>query len=164
MPKINLLQISLTLLTLLSFGCASIVSKSQYPVNITSAPMGATIIVEDKSGNQILKSRTPAMVTLSAGSGYFSAAQYTITFIKEGYNTQRKTLSPGIDGWYIGNIFIGGLIGLLIVDPITGAMYKLDERVNANLYPSGNSSVNDGLQIMDIAEIPNEWKDHLVTL
>lgn len=164
MAKINLIQISLSLTILFAVGCASIVSKSQYPVNITSAPMGATIIVQDKSGNQILKSQTPAMVTLNAGAGYFSPAQYTITFIKEGYNTQRRTLSPGLDGWYIGNIFIGGLIGMLIVDPITGAMYKLDDRVNANLYPSGDSSVKDSLQIIDIAQIPNEWKEHLVAL
>jgi hypothetical protein len=35
-------------------------------------------------------------------------------------------LDSTLSGWYFGNILIGGLIGLLIVDPLTGAMYDLE--------------------------------------
>jgi len=38
-----------------------------------------------------------------------------------------------MSGWYWGNILIGGLIGMLVVDPLTGAMYKLPDGANANL-------------------------------
>lgn len=30
-----------------------------------------------------------------------------------------------LSGWYFGNMILGGLIGMLIVDPLTGAMYNL---------------------------------------
>ena len=38
-----------------------------------------------------------------------------------------KTRDAYLNGWYIGNVVFGGLIGLLIVDPETGAMWRLDE-------------------------------------
>ena len=38
-----------------------------------------------------------------------------------------------MDGWYAGNILIGGLLGLLIIDPATGSMWKLDESVQVAL-------------------------------
>ena len=34
-------------------------------------------------------------------------------------------LDSSLSGWYFGNIIFGGLIGMLIVDPVTGAMYNL---------------------------------------
>lgn len=33
-----------------------------------------------------------------------------------------------MNGWYIGNLLFGGIIGLLIVDPATGAMWTLIPR------------------------------------
>jgi hypothetical protein len=39
-----------------------------------------------------------------------------------------------VNGWYIDNNLFGGLIGMLIVDPITGAMYKLSpDKLDASL-------------------------------
>lgn len=38
-----------------------------------------------------------------------------------------------VNGWYIGNILFGGVIGLLAVDPATGAMYSFPDSVNATL-------------------------------
>ncbi len=32
-----------------------------------------------------------------------------------------------MNGWYAGNIVFGGLIGILIVDPATGAMWDIKE-------------------------------------
>jgi hypothetical protein len=43
-----------------------------------------------------------------------------------------------MDGWYIGNILFGGVIGFLIVDPATGAMWKLGDPVYGNLAPDPN--------------------------
>lgn len=53
-------------------------------------------------------------------------------------------ISGKIDvGWYlVGNIFIGGLIGWLIVDPLTGAMWTLSPDM---IYaPLGQQSVLPG--------------------
>ena len=56
-----------------------------------------------------------------------------MTFSKEGYEEQSQTLQSSMDGWYWGNFLFGGLIGMLAVDPATGAMYKLPPGKTANL-------------------------------
>ena len=120
----------------ISTGCASIVSKSEYPVSISSNPSGAVVTIKDKYGLDIHKATTPSTVGLSAGSGsYFGKAAYTFEFEKEGYLPAGASLSAGFDAWYIGNIVFGWWIGWFIVDPITGAMWKLNNRVYANLSP-----------------------------
>jgi hypothetical protein len=43
------------------------------------------------------------------------------------------TITGTMSGWYIGNILFGGLIGMLAVDPVTGAMYVFPESVSAAL-------------------------------
>ena len=106
-------------------GCASIISKSMYPVTVSSLPTGASIVVTDEDGKQIYKGVTPSTLTLEAGKAYFDSREYTVTFSKAGYEEQTAVIKPGIDGWYFGNILVGGLIGMLIVDPITGAMWKV---------------------------------------
>ncbi len=72
-------------------------------------------------------------VELKAGGGYFRAQTYTIVLSKEGFEDQVISVRSSMDGWYWGNILIGGLIGMLIVDPITGAMFKLPESVAVNM-------------------------------
>ena len=44
-------------------------------------------------------------------------------------------LESEVDSWYFGNILFGGLIGMLIIDPATGAMWKLPENVSTDLSP-----------------------------
>ncbi|QYM78788.1 hypothetical protein K0B96_16015 [Horticoccus luteus] len=34
-------------------------------------------------------------------------------------------IRPEMSGWYWGNILFGGLIGMIVVDPITGSMWNL---------------------------------------
>jgi hypothetical protein len=63
---------------------------------------------------------------LDSGHGYFTRARYTVTASKDGYTPAMTPLQTSINPWYWGNIVIGGLIGILIVDPITGAMFEID--------------------------------------
>jgi uncharacterized protein YceK len=114
-------------ISVLSTGCASIVSKSRYPVAITTEPPAAKIEVKDQDGVVRFTGVSPTTATLDAGKGYFSRARYTITASKEGYTPSVMPLQSSVDGWYWANILFGGLIGLLIVDPITGAMYQIDQ-------------------------------------
>ena len=117
-------------------GCASIVSKSQWPVTINSNPSGAAVTIKNTSGMEMQKGITPMTITLPSKKGFFSSASYNFDFEKEGYYPARSSISASLNGWYWGNILFGGLIGLLIVDPATGAMWKLDEGpVYANLSP-----------------------------
>jgi uncharacterized protein YceK len=117
----------------LGSGCASIVSKSDWPVRVSSNPAGATCTVLDKKGTAISKAVTPTIFMLKSGDGFFRSADYTLRFEKEGYQPASTELSAGLNGWYWGNIVFGGLIGMLIVDPATGAMWRLDESVTGTM-------------------------------
>lgn len=114
-------------------GCASILGESKYPVNVSSAPAGASFEITDKSGQVIHSGNTPSTVTLKSGKGYFSGETYTLRFKKQGYADRTVTLDSSLSGWYWGNILFGGLIGMLIVDPATGAMFKLPEQASADM-------------------------------
>ncbi len=119
---------------LLLCSCASIVSKSVYPVSLCSSPTGLKYELRDKNGVAVSTGRTPAMVTLHASNGFFSPARYQLfCFSEDGKSFSQVPVSASLDGWYVGNILFGGLIGWLIVDPATGAMWKLPDMAYANL-------------------------------
>ena len=104
---------------------------------------GAMVTVKNKRGMDIHRALTPTTVTLDASTGFFSPARYTFIFEKDGYNSTSASLSAGLDGWYIGNILFGGLIGMVIVDPATGAMWRLGDTVYGNLSTSSVRSLRD---------------------
>lgn len=113
-------------------------SKSSWPVNLDSIPSGTTVTLTDKNGTELLRNvRTPTTVILDASAGYFQRAHYTFVFEKEGYSSTSNSISARLNPWFYGNIgFVGlGSIGFLIVDPATGAMWKLDEAVTGRLSP-----------------------------
>lgn len=137
--------LKISLIAIMAFavtGCASIVSDSKYPVAVTSSPSGAAYEIVNESGVSVRSGVTPDEVTLRAGAGYFDGEKYTVTYRKDGYNSSTQTLESGIDGWYWGNIVIGGLIGMLIVDPATGAMYTLPEKINSTLTAAPVSAIS----------------------
>jgi hypothetical protein len=114
-------------------GCASIVSHSSWPVAIKSKPDQADFTITNKKGEKIHTGTTPATVTLTSGSGYFSGETYNVTFGKNGYQDKTGTVDTGINGWYWVNFLFGGFIGVLIFDPATGAMWRLPESYHADL-------------------------------
>ncbi|WP_431158665.1 PEGA domain-containing protein [Winogradskyella poriferorum] len=163
--KQKLTAVFLSCVLLFTTSCASIVSKSNYPITINSSPSDAKITITDKNGKEVYKGNTPAELKLKAGSGFFSKASYQVKFEKMGYDTKLVPIEFKLDGWYFGNILIGGLIGLLIVDPATGAMYKLDkEYISETLSPSTASVEKEALKFYTIDTIPEAWRPHLVAL
>lgn len=119
--------------TISATGCASIVSKSTWPVTIQSKPTGAKCVVAKSSGKQLHSGETPMTVMLESGDGFFQWANYTVTCDKPGYQQSVVKAESHLNGWYFGNIVFGGLIGLLIVDPATGAMYRMDDSQTVDL-------------------------------
>lgn len=99
-------------------------------------------------------------VTLNRGAGYFKPEIYTIKFDKEGYESKEVVVTGQVNGWYFGNIIFGGLIlGMLIVDPNTGAMYSLStDKVDEALVAVGakTSKVDNSLTIVSINDVPAE--------
>jgi hypothetical protein len=81
------------------------------------------------------------------------------------YDTRTVPIDFKLDGWYIGNIIFGGLIGFLIVDPATGAMWKLDtEFVNETLSKTSASIDEPSLKVFGYNDIPDSWRDKLVKI
>lgn len=150
--------------SILFTSCASIVSKSSYPISINSAPSEAQIVIKDKKGIEIFSGQTPATLKLKSGSGFFGKARYQVTFNKSGYQTKTVPIEFKLNGWYFGNLLFGGVLGMLIIDPATGAMYKIEtEFLNETLLPTKTTASNE-LRVYNIGEIPAEWKNHLVSL
>lgn len=149
----------------LSFSsCASIVSKSTYPLTINTNPSGVSVVIKNDKGESIYDGISPATVKLKSGAGFFKKASYTVHVSGEGYSPQTLPVNFKIDGWYWGNILLGGVIGMLIVDPATGAMYKLeDEYMNINMGKS-STNVTPSLKVYDYASTPKELQDKLVRI
>ena len=145
-------------------GCASIVSKSAYPVYIRTNPVGANISITDKKGKEVYKGQSPAMVTLKSGAGYFSKAEYQVKLSSRGYGEKIIPVYYKLNGWYFGNLLFGGVIGFLIVDPATGAMWKIaDPVIDETLVKTiASGSTIPTLNIVSIQDMPEEFKGRLV--
>ncbi len=158
--KVTMLAIALP--TLFS-SCATIFGHSSYPVSINSNPTGANVSITDKKGKEVYKGASPATVTLKSGAGFFGKAEYQVKISSTGYAEQIIPVNYKLNGWYFGNLLIGGVLGMLIVDPATGAMWKLDTPpINVTLSKSTASTEIPTLKIVDIANIPQNMKDKLV--
>jgi hypothetical protein len=116
-------------------GCATIIKGTRQRVSIFASPAGAQVTVYDDSGSVILSQQAPCTLKLKRGSGFFSAGEYRVQVEKPGYAPAIVTISGSVNAWYIvGNLFIGGLIGWVIVDPLCGGMWNLSpSAVNAVL-------------------------------
>lgn len=153
--------------SLLLGSCASIVSHSSWPVSFSSAPVGATVTVIDRHGKEVFSGPTPAAVELRSGAGFFQRAMYEVRFTKPGFDTKTLPLEANVNGWYFGNLLFGGWIGMLIVDPATGAMYRISQKsVQASLTQTTGLNPDMGnpqsLRIMSLEEVPAQLRPLLV--
>lgn len=160
--KTKIVAIFLAISTLC--GCSSIVSKSEYSVAINSSPDQATFIIKNRAGLEIHSGITPQTVTLKSSAGFFKGESYTIVLNKDGYPEKLFTLSSTVDGWYFGNLLIGGPLGMLIVDPATGAMFKLPPRVDISFDSAPVAARTDELMIGTLDSLTEEQKARLVAI
>ena len=141
--------------------CASIVSKSNWPITVDSTP-NSSITITNRKGAEVYKGNTPAALKLKSGSGFFSKESYVVTFNRNGYETKKINIECKLNGWYFGNILLGGVIGMLIVDPATGAMYKLETSGIEETLQKNNSTSE--LKIINLQNVPDSLKGNLVKL
>lgn len=122
--KLTSVVLVMTLLT----GCASIVNGPRQKVHFTSEPTKAKVVVHSHRNNkEDMFFTTPAIKELDRES------EYTVTFMKDGYQKHKHEIKRGINLLLFGNAVIGGLIGI-IIDMSTGAAYRLTpNKVHANL-------------------------------
>ena len=146
-------------------GCATIVGDKEQAVTINSSPSNAKLLITDERSTEVHAGTTPATVTLKKSAGYFSGKTYTVEISKDGYESRSMKINSSVNGWYIGgNIIFGGLIGWLIVDPLTGAMYNLTpDTLNATLGDSVaiNSESESEITLVMIEDVPRHMRDKM---
>lgn len=142
-------------------GCATIMSQSQWPVTLHSRPEGAEVQVVNAGGQLVYAGITPASISLTSKRAYFRGEVYQVTFSKAGYAPCTVELATRMNGWYLFNVPFG-IFGFLIIDPVTGAMYRLDSAVTAEMVPAAVMST--GTQTVSIAwleEVPEAIRPQL---
>ena len=106
-------------------GCASIVHNGMREVSVASDPPGAKVSIYNRSNALVTTQTTPFVAQLEPKYGYFRGQTYRLVFEKDGFAPAEAKLTSTVSGWYFGNIVFGGLIGMLAVDPATGAMFNI---------------------------------------
>ena len=112
---------------LLLTGCASIVDGGPGYVNIRG-PKDAALKIKDELGAEVYSGTLgehATTVSLRRGAGYFQGKDYTVE-VSQGDKKSTASITTILSPWYFGNIIFGGAIGLIAIDPATGAMWKLD--------------------------------------
>ena len=133
----------------LLIGCATICNRHTNATFSLNSSIPQTQVAIWKDAKLIKSVQTPASVVLDSSDGFFCRARYRFEFSKDGYLTTTESRSASFSAWYLGNIIFGGLIGILIVDPLSGAMYSIDdETIDVNLVPKDGllSMVTEGVQ------------------
>ncbi len=145
--------------------CATIIrGGGTQKVAVDSQPNGLEFSVIDGEGKVVSSGKTPETITLDTGRGYFKAASYTIQVKRGRKVVGEQTITGTTSGWYFGNILIGGLIGSLVVDPLTGAMYKLPKTVTISTKSTASHSQQRTLNIASIDTLTPEQRVSLVRL
>lgn len=155
------------LLTIAIFlgGCATFVGPSIYPLDIRTYPPGAHVVITDRWGDSVFDGTTPATARLKPAAGYMRRAKYTLRISMPGYAEQTFPIKFVINEWYVGNLFIGGLIGWLIIDPMTGCMWKLETPpINTTLKKLTASVVVPTLNVVEKKDVPESLTRYMVRI
>jgi hypothetical protein len=132
-------------------GCATIVHSGPRTIPVASTPSGAKVSIYDRSNVMVSTNTTPFMATLPTKYRYFKGQSYRLVFELPGHTAAEVKLESSMSGWYLGNLLFGGIIGMLIVDPLTGAMYNLSpEKIEQSLSPAHAKVIQDGEGLMVI--------------
>lgn len=116
--------IILAVILMIFQSCASIMGAEEYVYKIETDPPEMEYTVTDRAGIRVASGVTPDVISLASGQRFFRKQEYHIN-IKGPGSEEIEILSPYyVEGMYAGNLVFGWLIGLFIVDPATGAMYR----------------------------------------
>jgi hypothetical protein len=148
-------------------GCATIVHGGPRAIAIASNPPGAKVSIYDRSNSLVQTSTTPFIAQLPTRFGYFKAPAYRLVFELPSYVTTEAHLDSSVSGWYFANLVFGGLIGMLIVDPLTGAMYNLTpEKIEQPLTASQAQVIRDrkGLLVVLASQLTERERAAMVRI
>lgn len=115
---------------LLLAGCATVVSGTSQDLSVNTNPPGANCTV-NRQGQKI------GQVSPTPGIAKVDKTRDDITLVcdKDGYQEATYIVRSGLETATLGNVFIGGLIGVGI-DAATGANNHYDSPANVTLVPA----------------------------
>jgi hypothetical protein len=154
--------------SLFAGGCASIVHSGNRDISINTQPPGATASIRKSGGGVeevVTVQKTPCTVSLDPKKSYFRGQTYTLRLEMPGYQTSEVELTPKMSGWYWGNLLIGGLIGMLAVDPATGAMWNIEpDKVDQKLTGGQSSLIKNetGFVVVLVSDLTPAEREHMV--
>ncbi|HEY1836288.1 MAG: hypothetical protein WBQ17_12550 [Rhizomicrobium sp.] len=109
-------------------GCASIVKGTSQTIAITTPPTSdADCVLSSKEGNWTV--RSPGAVTVEK-----SKEDILVRCMKPGWQDAAATIPSDFQGWTLGNLLIGGVIGLG-VDAATGAINEYPHAFQVPMIP-----------------------------
>jgi hypothetical protein len=109
-------------------GCASVVKGTSQSIAITTPPVtGASCVLSSTQGNWMLVS--PGAVTVQKSKEDIQAH-----CTKPGYQDGIATIPSNFQGWTLGNLILGGVIGLG-VDAATGAINEYPNSFQIPMMP-----------------------------
>ena len=118
-------------------GCATILNGGDQEVTVNSSPSAAEVIIKSNEGVIAFAGKSPVTTELSRKN------EYEVIVKMEGYKEATVRILKNFNIIYLGNIICGGLVGL-IIDPITGAMWKLEpDEINVTLAVALNNENNE---------------------
>lgn len=126
MKRMRIVYSLAAVLGLLDMGCATVVTRGgrDQKVAIQADPPGATVVVDGQPTGA-----APATVTLARKS------EHTVEIAAPGYETAHLTVRRKLNPWLLGNLVLGGPIGL-VVDVVTDATHSLSpDELKVNLKP-----------------------------
>jgi hypothetical protein len=96
-------------------GCASIIKGTTQSIAVTTPPVsGADCVLSSKEGNW-------TVVTPGVAQVHKSKEDIQVRCTKAGYQDASATIPSDFEGWTLGNLLLGGIIGVG-VDASTGAI------------------------------------------
>ncbi|HXC02477.1 MAG TPA: hypothetical protein VNU49_07470 [Opitutaceae bacterium] len=166
-PASILCTLVLSFTALFAGGCASIVHSGNRTININTEPVGAKATISKPDGTVVSMQTTPCTFSLDPKRGYFKGQNYILTLELTGYKTTEVELQPELSGWYFGNIVFGGIIGLIIVDPITGSMWNITpDKIDQPLSSSQAALIREhkGFVVVLVSQITDNERNQMVRI
>ncbi|MEI7812134.1 MAG: PEGA domain-containing protein [Ignavibacteria bacterium] len=129
--------IAVTLLLFVFASCATIFTGSSQNVSIKSTPEKANITIKTMGGIEVFSGVTPIIAPLSKKHDYLVSVKL------DGYKESTVQITQELQGWFWGNLFCGGIVGM-IIDYSSGAMWNLEpQAIQISLvtaYNNGNET------------------------
>lgn len=113
------------LIAVMGSGCATIATGTDQGVRVVTEKNidGASCILVDSKGHRAFLPRTPGTTYLPRGDG-----PATVTCRKADFKTTTVQINEGMAGATLGNVILGGAIGI-VMDAASGAAQRYPDQV-----------------------------------